>query len=140
MRVSSSPSIIIEDTKINLECLCLFRLGLIGSVMALMKAIQINSPGSDFELVHREVPKPKENEVLIKVEACGVCHGDAIVKEGHFPGLQYPRIPGHEVVGIIDQLGVQVKELEGWTESWRRVAWRTLLRMSRMSKWRVWGL
>jgi alcohol dehydrogenase, propanol-preferring len=68
--------------------------------MALMKAVQVNSPGSDFELVHREIPSPKENEVLIKVEACGVCHGDAIVKEGHFPGLQYPRIAGHEVVGI----------------------------------------
>ena len=77
--------------------------------MALMKAVQIKSPGSDFELVHKEIPKPKENEVLIKVEACGVCHGDAIVKEGRFPGLQYPRIPGHEVVGIIDQLGSKSK-------------------------------
>jgi propanol-preferring alcohol dehydrogenase len=56
-------------------------------------------------LVHKEIPKPKENEVLIKVEACGVCHGDAIVKEGRFPGLHYPRVPGHEIVGIIDQLG-----------------------------------
>ena len=54
--------------------------------MTSMKAIQISSPGNDFELVHKEVPKPKENEVLIKVEACGVCHGDAIVKEGRFPG------------------------------------------------------
>jgi D-arabinose 1-dehydrogenase-like Zn-dependent alcohol dehydrogenase len=77
--------------------------------MVSMKAIQISSPGNDFELVHKEVPKPKENEVLIKVEACGVCHGDAIVKEGRFPGLQYPRIPGHEVVGIIDQLGSKSK-------------------------------
>jgi propanol-preferring alcohol dehydrogenase len=79
------------------------------SIMPLMKAIQVSSPGNDFELVHKEVPKPKENEVLIKVEACGVCHGDAIVKEGRFPGLQYPRIPGHEVVGVIDQLGSQSK-------------------------------
>ena len=77
--------------------------------MASMKAIQISSPGNDFELVHKEIPKPKENEVLIKVEACGVCHGDAIVKEGRFPGLQYPRIPGHEVVGIIDQLSSKSK-------------------------------
>jgi propanol-preferring alcohol dehydrogenase len=77
--------------------------------MALMKAVQISSPGSDFELVYNEVPKPKENEVLIRVEACGVCHGDAIVKEGRFPGLHYPRIPGHEVVGIIDQLGSKSK-------------------------------
>jgi propanol-preferring alcohol dehydrogenase len=73
--------------------------------MALMKAVQISSPGSDFEMVHREIPQPKENEVLIKVEACGVCHGDAVVKEGRFPGLHYPRIPGHEVVGVIDQIG-----------------------------------
>jgi propanol-preferring alcohol dehydrogenase len=77
--------------------------------MATMKAIQISSPGNDFELVYKEVPKPKENEVLIKVEACGVCHGDAIVKEGRFQGLQYPRIPGHEVVGIIDEVGSESK-------------------------------
>lgn len=70
-----------------------------------MKAIQVSSPGADFELVHKEIPEPKENEVLIKVEACGVCHGDSLVKEGHFPGLQYPRTPGHEVIGIIDKLG-----------------------------------
>ena len=84
--------------------------------MRSMKAIQISSPGNDFELVHKEVPKPKENEVLIKVEACGVCHGDSIVKEGRFPGLQYPRTPGHEVVGIIDQLGSKSKH---WKEGQR---------------------
>lgn len=74
-----------------------------------LKAIQVSSPGGDFELVQKEIPRPLENEVLIKVEACGVCHGDAIVKEGRFPGLQYPRVPGHEVVGIIDQLGTKSK-------------------------------
>jgi len=73
--------------------------------MALMKAVQISSHGSDFEIVNREIPQPKENEVLIRVEACGVCHGDAVVKEGRFPGLHYPRIPGHEVVGVIDRMG-----------------------------------
>lgn len=73
-----------------------------------MKAIQISSPGSNFELVQKKIPSPKENEVLIKVEACGVCHGDAIAKEGHFPGIKYPIIPGHEVVGIIDKIGSQV--------------------------------
>jgi len=77
--------------------------------MALMKAIQVSSPGNNFELVHKEVHKPKEDEVLIKVEACVVCHGDAIVKEGLFPWLQYPRVPGHEVVGMIDQLGSKSK-------------------------------
>jgi propanol-preferring alcohol dehydrogenase len=73
--------------------------------MLLMKAIQVNSPGADFELVHKQIPKPKENEVLIKVEACAICHGDAVVKEGLSPGIKYPRVPGHEVVGIIDKLG-----------------------------------
>ncbi len=73
--------------------------------MALMKAIQVKSPGADFELVRMEIPVPKEDEVLIKVQACGICHGDAIVKEGHYPGVKYPRIPGHEVIGIIEGLG-----------------------------------
>jgi D-arabinose 1-dehydrogenase-like Zn-dependent alcohol dehydrogenase len=76
-------------------------------MMGLMKAVQINAPGGNFELVQREIPEPKENEVLIKVEACGICHGDVIVKEGHFPGIEYPRIPGHEVIGKIDKLGSQ---------------------------------
>jgi D-arabinose 1-dehydrogenase-like Zn-dependent alcohol dehydrogenase len=70
-----------------------------------MKAIQVRSPGADFELVNREIPEPGDDQVRIRVEACGVCHGDAIVIHGHFPGLQYPRVPGHEVVGIIDQRG-----------------------------------
>lgn len=73
--------------------------------MPKMKAVQVNAPGADFELVQREIPEPKANEVLIKVEACGICHGDAIAKEGHYPGLQYPRIPGHEVVGMVQQAG-----------------------------------
>ena len=70
-----------------------------------MKAMQVRSPGADFELVERPIPEPREQEVLIKVEACGVCHGDALAKEGGFPGLTYPRVPGHEVVGTIDKLG-----------------------------------
>lgn len=61
--------------------------------MPSMRAIQVRSPGADFELVRKEIPEPKANEVLIKVEACGVCHGDALVKEGRYPGLQYPRTP-----------------------------------------------
>jgi propanol-preferring alcohol dehydrogenase len=70
-------------------------------VMAKMKAIQVTAPGTEFKLVNIDIPEPKGNEVLIKVEACGICHGDVLVKEGHFPGLTYPRIPGHEVVGTI---------------------------------------
>jgi D-arabinose 1-dehydrogenase-like Zn-dependent alcohol dehydrogenase len=73
-----------------------------------MKAILVRSAGADFELIQREIPEPKDHEVLIKVEACGVCHGDALVKEGHFPGLTYPRVPGHEVVGTIAKLGGSV--------------------------------
>jgi len=76
--------------------------------MPLMKAIQVSSPGGAFELVNKEIPEPQENQVLIKVEACGVCHGDSLVKEGHYPGIQYPRVPGHEVVGRIDKLGSKV--------------------------------
>ena len=73
--------------------------------MRLMKAIQVSSPGADFEIIQKAIPEPGNNEVLIKVEACGICHGDAIAKEGHFPGIKYPIIPGHEVVGIVDKTG-----------------------------------
>jgi D-arabinose 1-dehydrogenase-like Zn-dependent alcohol dehydrogenase len=73
--------------------------------MPVMKVMQVPTPGADFELAHKDIPEPKANEVLLKVEACGICHGDALAKEGHFPGLHYPRIPGHEVVGVIEQLG-----------------------------------
>ena len=73
--------------------------------MSTMKAIQVKSPGAEFELVQKEIPKPAAGEVLIKVEACGICHGDAISKEGHFPGIKYPITPGHEVVGVIQTIG-----------------------------------
>jgi len=70
--------------------------------MTLMKAVQVSSPGADFELVSKEIPEPKENEVLIKVEACGICHGDAVTKEGYYPDIKYPRVPGHEIIGKVD--------------------------------------
>jgi alcohol dehydrogenase, propanol-preferring len=76
--------------------------------MATMKAMQISSAGGNFELVNKEVPEPKAGEVLIKVEACGICHGDAVTKEGKNPNITYPRVPGHEVVGRIDKLGQDV--------------------------------
>lgn len=79
--------------------------------MATMRAIQISKPGGGFELVNREIPVPLPNEVLIKVEACGVCHGEAVIKEGFFPGLIYPRIPGHEVIGTIATVG---SEVDNW--------------------------
>ena len=73
-----------------------------------MKAIQVNAPGGDFRLVDKEIPEPKENEILIKVETCGICRGDAVVKEGRFPGIKYPRVPGHEVIGVVAKLGPRV--------------------------------
>src|SRR6202166_4217699 len=73
--------------------------------IAPMKAAQISKAGADFEIVEREIPKPGVGHVLIKVQACGVCHSDVLTKEGAWPGIQYPRIPGHEVAGTIDELG-----------------------------------
>jgi D-arabinose 1-dehydrogenase-like Zn-dependent alcohol dehydrogenase len=70
-----------------------------------MKAAQISRPGGDFEIVEREIPKPGAGHVLVKVQACGVCHSDVLTKEGAWPGIQYPRVPGHEVAGIIHELG-----------------------------------
>src|SRR5260370_41087494 len=76
--------------------------------MAPMKAAQVPKPGADFEIVEREIPKPGAREVRIKVQACGVCHSDVFTKEGQWPGIQYPRVPGHEVVGLIDDVGEAV--------------------------------
>jgi D-arabinose 1-dehydrogenase-like Zn-dependent alcohol dehydrogenase len=73
--------------------------------IAPMKAAQISKAGGDFEIVEREIPNPGAGQVRIKVKACGVCHSDVITKEGSLPGIQYPRVPGHEVAGIIDELG-----------------------------------
>ena len=73
-----------------------------------MKVAQVPKPGADFQIVEREIPKPGAGEVRIKVQACGVCHSDVFTKEGQWPGIQYPRVPGHEVAGIIDELGAGV--------------------------------
>jgi D-arabinose 1-dehydrogenase-like Zn-dependent alcohol dehydrogenase len=70
-----------------------------------MMAAHIAKPGARFEIVQREIPDPDAGEVRIKVQACGVCHSDALVKEGLWPGIQYPRVPGHEVAGVIDEVG-----------------------------------
>jgi D-arabinose 1-dehydrogenase-like Zn-dependent alcohol dehydrogenase len=78
--------------------------------IAPMKAAQIPKPGADFEIVEREIPNPGAGEVRIKVQACGICHSDVFTKEGQWPGIQYPRVPGHEVAGIIDELGDGVSE------------------------------
>lgn len=73
-----------------------------------MKAVQISKPGGNFEVVERPTPQPGRGQVRIKVEACGICHSDALVKEGHWPGIQYPRVPGHEIAGRIDAVGPDV--------------------------------
>jgi D-arabinose 1-dehydrogenase-like Zn-dependent alcohol dehydrogenase len=78
--------------------------------IAPMKAAQISKPGADFEIVEREVPQPTAGQVRIKVQACGVCHSDVFTKEGWWPGIQYPRVPGHEVAGVIDEIGAGVTE------------------------------
>jgi D-arabinose 1-dehydrogenase-like Zn-dependent alcohol dehydrogenase len=76
--------------------------------IAPMKAAQIPGPGGDFQIVEREIPTPGAGQVRIKVQACGVCHSDVLTKEGAWPGIEYPRVPGHEVAGIIDELGAGV--------------------------------
>jgi len=81
-----------------------------------MKAAQISRPGGDFEIVEREIPRPGLHQVRIKVQACGVCHSDVFVREGLWPGIEYPRVPGHEVAGVIDKLGAEVT---GWTTGQR---------------------
>ncbi len=78
--------------------------------MAKMRAIQVSRAKAPFEIVEREIPEPGAGEVRIKVETCGVCHSDSIVKEGLLP-VEYPRVPGHEVVGIVDRLGAGVTRL-----------------------------
>jgi D-arabinose 1-dehydrogenase-like Zn-dependent alcohol dehydrogenase len=75
-----------------------------------MKAAQISKPGAGFQIVEREIPEPGAGQVRIKVNACGVCHSDALVVEGSWPGLPYPRVPGHEVAGVVDAVGAGVSE------------------------------
>jgi D-arabinose 1-dehydrogenase-like Zn-dependent alcohol dehydrogenase len=77
-----------------------------------MRAVQVRKKGGPFELVERELPQPGPGEVRVKVQACGVCHSDAFAKEGLFPGLAYPLVPGHEIAGVIDAIGSGVI---GWT-------------------------
>ncbi|MGA8551430.1 MAG: alcohol dehydrogenase [Stellaceae bacterium] len=79
--------------------------------MAKMRAVQVSQPKGKLELVEREIPQPGAGMVRIKVEACGVCHSDTVTKEGLFPGIRYPRVPGHEVIGRTDAIGANVL---GW--------------------------
>jgi D-arabinose 1-dehydrogenase-like Zn-dependent alcohol dehydrogenase len=73
--------------------------------MPKMRAVQVARPKGPFEIVEREIPEPTHGSVRIKVQACGICHSDSVTKDGIMPGIQYPRVPGHEVVGIVDAVG-----------------------------------
>ncbi len=76
--------------------------------MPKMKLVQVPQPKEAFEVVERDVPQPQRGHVRVKVEACGICHSDLFVKEGLWPGISYPRVPGHEVAGSIDEVGEDV--------------------------------
>jgi D-arabinose 1-dehydrogenase-like Zn-dependent alcohol dehydrogenase len=78
--------------------------------MPKMRVAQVTRPGGPFELVEREIPVPGANEIRIKVQACGICHSDSLTKEDHWPGIQFPRVPGHEVVGVVDAVGAGVTQ------------------------------
>ncbi len=80
--------------------------------MATMRVAQVSRPKGPFEIVERPIPEPAAGTVRIKVQACGICHSDSMTKEGLFPGIQYPRVPGHEVAGVIDAVGPGVAGCE----------------------------
>jgi D-arabinose 1-dehydrogenase-like Zn-dependent alcohol dehydrogenase len=84
--------------------------------MPQIRAVQVPRAGGDFELVEREAPEPGHGEVRVTVQACGICHSDALTKEGHWPGIAYPRVPGHEIAGVVDLAGEGV---EGWVPGQR---------------------
>ena len=73
----------------------------IGGYMQSMRVVQVSHPNGPLELVEREIPETGPRSVRIKVQACGICHSDSLTKEGIFPGIKYPRVPGHEIAGII---------------------------------------
>jgi D-arabinose 1-dehydrogenase-like Zn-dependent alcohol dehydrogenase len=79
--------------------------------MAKMRAVQVSRAGAPLELVERDIPEPARGEVRVRIEACGVCHSDSLTIEGQMPGLSFPRVPGHEIAGVIDALG---EDVIGW--------------------------
>jgi D-arabinose 1-dehydrogenase-like Zn-dependent alcohol dehydrogenase len=76
--------------------------------MSAARAMQVSRPGGPFELVDRAIPQPGPRQVRVKVQACGLCHSDSLTKEGHWPGIRYPRVPGHEIAGLVDAVGSEV--------------------------------
>src|ERR1700751_3296459 len=91
------------------RCCVLNRAGRFGVMSKTMRAVQVPRAGGPLELVEREIPEPEPGWVRVKVEACGVCHSNSLVKEGLWPGIQYPRVPGHEVIGVVDAVGERVR-------------------------------
>ena len=81
-----------------------------------MRAAQVRAPKGQFEIVEREIPEPPAGSVRVKIEACGVCHSDWFTKEGAWPGIEYPRVPGHEIAGVVDATGANVA---GWKKGER---------------------
>jgi hypothetical protein len=86
------------------------------NVMSKMRVVQVTHAGGPFELFERKITEPGVGHVRIKVDACGVCHSDTVTKEGTWSGIQYPRVPGHEIAGIVDAVGEGVA---GWTQGQR---------------------
>src|SRR3954447_12545536 len=95
---------------------CKFDRAFILKAMPKMRAVQVPRPKGPFEMVERDVPDPGPGAVRVRVEACGICHSDSLTKEGVWPGIEYPRVPGHEIAGTVDAAGAGVK---GWTEGQR---------------------
>src|ERR1051325_4652754 len=84
--------------------------------MGPMRVVQVARANGGFEIVERDIPEPAEGQVRIRIEACGVCHSDAMTREGSWPGIQYPRVPGHEIAGVIDAMG---SGIAGWSKGQR---------------------
>jgi len=84
------------------------RIAVVPTKVTQMKVAVVPKPGADFQIIERPIPEPGAGQVRIKVQACGVCHSDVLTKEGAWPGIQYPRVPGHEVAGVIDEVGAGV--------------------------------
>ena len=78
--------------------------------MGKMRAVQVSEAKGSFQVVERDVPEPKARQVRVRIEACGLCHSDVLTKENLLPGIRYPRVPGHEIAGVIDAVGSDVPE------------------------------
>jgi D-arabinose 1-dehydrogenase-like Zn-dependent alcohol dehydrogenase len=81
-----------------------------------MRSVQVSKPNGTLEIIEKDIPEPSARQVRIKVQACGICHSDSLTKEGLFPGIKYPRVPGHEITGLIDTMG---KDVIGWKNGQR---------------------